>query len=180
MVARWKRDCHCISGQNCARLVCWVESSLQDSRVLVGCPTLPARFKVAHQLGHVLQQLLPRLFRLLVSFGGPVAPRWLQEQTASRADIAPSNIDISFPNVEVAPAPPLLVHRSCSHRICRGCSTAIRQESLQSIETATHAAAGAVLSDPRICLANILMTYFRHALRLRSPITRRLTHSQRI
>jgi hypothetical protein len=47
-------------------------------------------------------------------------------------------------------------------------------------ETATHAAAGAVLSDPRICLTNILMTYFRHALRLRSPITRRLTHSQRI
>ena len=56
-------------------------------------------------------------------------------------------------------------------------------------ETATHAAAGAVLpelylvsppSDPRICLTKILMTYFRHALRLRSIITRRLTHSQQI
>ena len=92
-----------------------------------------ARLKVAHQLGHVLQQLLPRLFRLLVSFGGPVAPRWLQEQTASRANVATSNIDVSFPNVEVAPAPPRLVHLSCSHRFCRGCSPAIRQESLQSI-----------------------------------------------
>jgi hypothetical protein len=56
-------------------------------------------------------------------------------------------------------------------------------------ETSTRTAAALVLpelshisppSDPRICLTNILMTYFRFALRLRSPTTRRLMHSQRI
>lgn len=63
----------------------------------------------------------------------PAAPRWLQEPAAFRAHIAPSNVDFSFPDVEVAPPLPRLVHRSCSHRCCCGCSAAIRQGCLKSV-----------------------------------------------
>ena len=75
--------------------------------------------------------------------------------------------------IDVAAAAPLQYDKAAS----RASETSTRIAAALVVPELSHISPP---SDPRICLTNILMTYFRCVLRLRSPTTRRLMHSQRI